>query len=77
MSKKPKIKPVDYYIFGHIHDPLEIDVDKNAIYINTGDWLKHYTYAVLNNKKITLEKYKKKVVKIDNLNIIFLTNLFI
>ncbi len=58
-QKHQKITPVDYYIFGHIHHPLHIDVDQNSTYINTGDWIKYYTYAVLNNKKITLEKYQK------------------
>ena len=59
-QKQQKIKPVNYYIFGHIHHPLLLEIDKDAKYINTGDWIKHYTYAVLNNKKITLEKYQKK-----------------
>jgi UDP-2,3-diacylglucosamine hydrolase len=34
---------IDYFIFGHIHFPLEM-VCKNAIYYNTGDWLNHNTY---------------------------------
>jgi UDP-2,3-diacylglucosamine hydrolase len=34
---------IDFYIFGHRHLPLEIEI-KNAIYFNTGDWLNHNTY---------------------------------
>ena len=51
------INPVDYYVFGHRHFPLELKVDKKATYINTGDWLQHYTYAVLDNGKLELKTY--------------------
>jgi UDP-2,3-diacylglucosamine hydrolase len=34
---------IDYFILGHRHLPLEINID-NAIYFNTGDWLHHNTY---------------------------------
>lgn len=58
-KEQQKNNPVDYYIFGHIHLPLCIVIDKKAKYINTGDWLKHYTYAVLDNSEITLKKHIK------------------
>ena len=58
-QKKQKINPVDYYIFGHRHLPLEITLDEKATYINTGDWIKHYTYAVLDNGKLELKIYNK------------------
>ena len=50
---------VDYYVFGHRHFPLELKVDKKATYINTGDWLQYYTYAVLENGKLELKTYNK------------------
>jgi UDP-2,3-diacylglucosamine hydrolase len=34
---------IDYFIFGHRHLPLEIVIE-NAIYFNTGDWLKYNSY---------------------------------
>jgi len=34
---------IDYFIFGHRHLPLEINI-KNAIYFNAGDWLNHNTF---------------------------------
>jgi len=36
----------DYFIFGHRHLPLDLPVGSNSHYINLGDWLNYYTYAV-------------------------------
>jgi len=58
-KKQQSINPVDYYVFGHKHFPLELKVDEKATYINTGDWLRHYTYAVLDNGKLELKTYTK------------------
>lgn len=53
------LNPVDYYIFGHRHLPLELKVDERAKYINTGDWLQYNTYAVLESGNLELKTYKK------------------
>jgi UDP-2,3-diacylglucosamine hydrolase len=58
-KEQQSINPVDYYVFGHRHFPLELKVDEKATYINTGDWLQHYTYAVLDNGKLELKTYNK------------------
>ena len=58
-KEQQSINPVDYYVFGHRHFPLELKVDEKATYINTGDWLQHYTYAVLENGKLELKTYNK------------------
>ena len=57
-KSQQSISPIDYYIFGHRHLPLEIKIDKKSTYINTGDWIEHYTYAVLENKKVQLKSFK-------------------
>ncbi len=51
--------PVDYYIFGHRHLPLEITIDQQAKYINLGDWLNHFTFAVFESGNLNLKVYKK------------------
>ena len=56
-KEQQSINPVDYYVFGHRHFPLELKVDEKATYINTGDWLQHYTYAVFDNGKFELKTY--------------------
>ena len=58
-KEQQAINPVDYYVFGHRHLPLKLKIDEKSHYINTGDWLEHYTYAVFNNKKIDLKTYNK------------------
>lgn len=35
----------DYYIFGHRHIPLDIEVNENSRYINLGEWVNHCTYV--------------------------------
>ena len=54
-----ELNPVDYYIFGHRHLPLALKVDEKAKYINLGDWLYHYTYAVFEDGEVKLKTYKK------------------
>ena len=58
-KKLQEITPIDYYIFGHRHIPLELKIDKIAIYMNIGDWITHNTYAVLENGILKLKKYNK------------------
>lgn len=57
-KRKLEEKHYDYFLFGHRHLPMEIEVGKNSIYINTGDWISHYTYAVFDGSELSLKKYK-------------------
>ncbi len=52
-------KQFDYFIFGHRHLPLNISLTEKSKYINLGDWIKYFTYAVFDGEKTTLEYYKK------------------
>ncbi len=47
----------DYYVFGHRHFPVSHAV-KNAIYVNLGDWLTHFSYAFWDGKAMHLSKFK-------------------
>lgn len=47
----------DYFVFGHRHLPLDISLPGNSRYINTGDWLSHYSYAVFDGEKLELKYY--------------------
>jgi len=49
----------DYYIFGHVHIPMEIKLENSAVYYNTGDWMTHFTYVVFDGKELMLKKYGK------------------
>ncbi len=49
---------VDYFIFGHRHLPLDLDVDGKARYINLGEWIHYYTYAVFDGENLSLLKFE-------------------
>jgi UDP-2,3-diacylglucosamine hydrolase len=57
-KRKLEQKHYDYFLFGHRHLPMEIQVGKDSKYINTGDWISHFTYAVFDGKELTLKTYK-------------------
>ena len=56
-KKKQQEKARDYYVFGHRHIPLDIPIDQ-ARYINLGDWISHYTYAIFDGKALELKSWK-------------------
>ena len=53
-----KTKAVDYFIFGHRHLPLDLNVDNKARYINLGEWLNYCTYAVFDGNELSLKKFE-------------------
>jgi UDP-2,3-diacylglucosamine hydrolase len=53
-----KKEHIDYFIFGHRHLPLDLEVGKNSRYINLGEWMNYQTYAVFNGEELELKEYK-------------------
>lgn len=49
---------IDYFIFGHRHLPIEHKIGDKSMYLNLGDWISHNSYAVLENGKLKLKKFK-------------------
>jgi UDP-2,3-diacylglucosamine hydrolase len=47
----------DFYIFGHRHLPLSLEVNKNSKYINLGEWVNFNTYAEYNGTDVALKTY--------------------
>lgn len=55
----------DYFIFGHRHLPIDFSLSSNSRYINLGDWIRYYTYAVLDGQHLTLQsRYPEEENKI-------------
>ncbi len=48
----------DYYIFGHRHLPLDLEVSKESRYINLGEWVNDSQYAVFDGEYTKLQTYK-------------------
>ena len=51
---------IDYFIFGHRHLPIFMQLAESSYYINTGDWITHFTYAKFDGEKVSLEKLEEK-----------------
>ncbi|WP_291871497.1 UDP-2,3-diacylglucosamine diphosphatase [Maribacter sp.] len=58
-KRKLATKHYDYFVFGHRHLPLEIDLNGKSTYVNLGDWISYYTYGVFDGTTLSLEKLPK------------------
>ncbi|MBU2921508.1 UDP-2,3-diacylglucosamine diphosphatase [Winogradskyella psychrotolerans] len=56
-KRKLEDKHRDYFVFGHRHLPLEIDLNETSKYINLGDWIQYYTYGVFDGENFELKTY--------------------
>ncbi len=45
----------DYFVFGHRHLPLDIQLSEKSRYINLGDWIKYSSYAVFDGSTLQLK----------------------
>ncbi|MBN2746898.1 MAG: UDP-2,3-diacylglucosamine diphosphatase, partial [Bacteroidales bacterium] len=48
---------IDYFIFGHRHLKLDVQIGEKSRYINLGQWLSGKSYAVYDGKKLELKEY--------------------
>ncbi|MBI1838011.1 MAG: UDP-2,3-diacylglucosamine diphosphatase [Flavobacteriia bacterium] len=51
----------DYFIFGHRHLPLKIEIGTNSTYYNLGEWLNFNTYLVLNDGNVSMKSWKNNI----------------
>ena len=56
-KRKLEDKHRDFFVFGHRHLPLEIDLNATSKYINLGDWISYYTYGVFDGTTFELKTY--------------------
>ncbi len=50
-----KKQHIDYFVFGHRHLPIEYQLSNGkSTYVNLGDWLQHYSYAVFDGERLNL-----------------------
>ena len=57
-KRKLREKHYDYFVFGHRHLPLEIQLQENSRYVNLGDWIQYFTYGEFNEDTIRLKEFK-------------------
>ncbi len=54
--RKLETEHYDYFIFGHRHLPLEIELNEKSTYVNLGDWINFYTYGEFDGEELKLRK---------------------
>jgi UDP-2,3-diacylglucosamine hydrolase len=47
----------NYFIFGHRHLAIDYRLSENSRYINLGDWIRYFTYAVFDGNELELKSY--------------------
>ncbi|MDX1472290.1 MAG: UDP-2,3-diacylglucosamine diphosphatase, partial [Flavobacteriaceae bacterium] len=57
-KKKLKEKHRDYFVFGHRHLPLEINLSEKSTYYNLGDWISYFTYGEFDGTNFQLKTYE-------------------
>jgi UDP-2,3-diacylglucosamine hydrolase len=56
----------DYFIFGHRHLPLDIQLSKTSTYINLGEWVNYNSYGVIENGLFELKFHQSSYTKAIN-----------
>jgi UDP-2,3-diacylglucosamine hydrolase len=54
----------DFFVFGHRHLAIDYRLSKDSRYINLGDWIRYFTYAVFDGEKMELKSYTGQENKI-------------
>ncbi|MNT87780.1 hypothetical protein D3C72_2282360 [compost metagenome] len=54
----------DYFIYGHRHLPLDIQLSETSRYINLGEWIHFNTYAVFDGENVELKYFEKEEKKL-------------
>jgi UDP-2,3-diacylglucosamine hydrolase len=57
-------KNIDFFVLGHRHLAIDFRLNSNSRYINLGDWIHYFTYAVFDEKGMYLKSYLNKDEKI-------------
>jgi UDP-2,3-diacylglucosamine hydrolase len=53
-----KKKHYDFFICGHRHLPLEKQLTENSKYVNLGEWVNDFTYAVFDGTNLELKTFE-------------------
>lgn len=48
----------DFFVFGHRHLAIDFRLNDSSRYINLGDWIRYYTYAVFDGETMELRSYR-------------------
>jgi UDP-2,3-diacylglucosamine hydrolase len=63
-QQKLKEKNFDFFVFGHRHLPIDYRLTNDSRYINLGDWIRYFTYAVFDGQEMKLISFTGNEEKI-------------
>jgi UDP-2,3-diacylglucosamine hydrolase len=67
-EKKIATSPVDYFVFGHRHLPIQYLLSNgHSKYINLGDWLNFNSYAVFDGDNLRLKFFETEQIIYGNM----------
>ena len=59
-KEQENIEHHDFYVFGHRHLPLDLEVNEVSRYINLGEWVNYCSYATFDGHELELKYFEKK-----------------
>ena len=59
-KRKLENQHFDYFVFGHRHLPLDIELSEDSRYINLGDWIGYFSYGVFDGKNLQIDYFEKE-----------------
>jgi UDP-2,3-diacylglucosamine hydrolase len=57
-SRKKIDEGFDVVVMGHRHEPACKEFGK-GLYVNLGDWIRHNTYAIMDNGRMELKQWQQ------------------
>ncbi|MER3464070.1 MAG: UDP-2,3-diacylglucosamine hydrolase [Chitinophagaceae bacterium] len=63
-KEKMQTQKFNFFVFGHRHLPIDFRLSNDSRYINLGDWITFYTYAVFDGSELQLLSYQGQEAKI-------------
>ncbi len=58
-TEQQKKTPVDYFVFGHRHLPLDLPISGGSRYVNLGEWIHFNSYASFDGENLILETWQR------------------
>lgn len=56
-KEKLKTDKINYFVYGHRHLPMVLDLSPDSKYVNLGDWISYFTYGVFDGNSFGLKTY--------------------
>ena len=59
-KKKESVKHHDFYIFGHRHFPISVEINDKSKYFNLGEWVYKFTFGEFDGETFRLNTFEER-----------------